>query len=153
MAADIQSHHTNTEMVHSAPRQVDAGTDVILKVKVSCPSACDLRGREVRIIGQDSTVLKEVPLASFEEDINETDEFTVKAPIDLGACTWSVMFPRQEIGALTHGESSTPLSFTVKPHSTSIAVWDVPSPVAFHDKFEIKVGVKCSAECLSLIHI
>ena len=37
--------------------------------------------------------------------------------------------------------------FNVKPHATSMAVWDVPSPIAFNDKFSVKVGVKCSAEC------
>jgi hypothetical protein len=40
-----------------------------------------------------------------------------------------------------------PVVFNVKPHATSIAVWDVPSPIAFNDKFKIKVGVRCSAEC------
>lgn len=46
-----------------------------------------------------------------------------------------------------HGESSTTLSFVVKEHRTSVAVWDVPSPVAVHASFAIKVGVKCSAGC------
>ena len=90
---------------------------------------------------------REVALASFEEQINETDEFTVKGPIELGECTWSVVFPAQEVGGVLHEESSTPVVFNVKPHATSIAVWDVPSPIAFNDKFKMKVGVKCSAEC------
>lgn len=30
---------------------------------------------------------------------------------------------------------------------TSIAAWDVPSPVALGDRFRVKVGVKCSADC------
>ena len=147
MTEEVQSHQTNTEMIQSAPPEVDAGTDIALKFKVSCPSACDLRGKTVRVSAQDSAVATEVALAGFEEEINETDEFTVKAPIELGACTWSVVFPAQEVGGVLHEESSTPVVFTVKPHSTSIAVWDVPSPIAFNDKFKIKVGVKCSAEC------
>ena len=147
MTGEVQSHQTNTEMLGSAPPEVDAGTDIPLKVKVSCHSACDLRGKTVRIIAQDTAVAKEVALTSFEEEINETDEFTVKAPIELGECTWSVVFPAQEVGGVLHEESSTPFSLTVRPHSTSIAVWDVPSPIAFNDKFGIKVGVKCSAEC------
>jgi len=144
---EVQSHQTNTEMIKSSPAEVDAGTDIALKVKVSCPSACDLRGKTVRIIAQDSTVTKEVALTGFEEGINDTDEFTVKAPIELGACTWSVVFPAQEVGGVLHEESSTTVMFNVKPHSTSMAVWGVPSPIALNDKFKIKVGVKCSAEC------
>jgi len=147
VTGEVQSHQTNTEMIQSAPPEVDAGADMALKVRVSCSSACDLRGKTVRILGQDTAVAKEVALSSFEEAINGTDEFTVKAPIELGPCTWSVVFPAQEVGGVLHEESSTPVVFTVKPHVTSMAVWDVPSPIAFNDKFKIKVGVKCSAEC------
>ena len=46
-----------------------------------------------------------------------------------------------------NGESSVPFSFIVKPHATSIAVWDVPCPIVFNTKFKLKVGVRCSAEC------
>jgi hypothetical protein len=147
MTKDVQSHQTSTEMTRQAPSEVDAGTDIGLMVKVSCSSACDLRGGTVRVVAQDGTVAKETPLTSFEEGMNETDEFTVKAPVELGECTWSVVFPSQEVGGVLHEESSTPISFAVKPHSTSIAVWDVPSPIPFGHKFKIKVGVKCSAEC------
>ncbi|HUT60721.1 MAG TPA: hypothetical protein VNA25_22985 [Phycisphaerae bacterium] len=147
MTREAQSHQTNMEMIRSAPPEVDAGTDIPLKVRVSCPCACDLRGKTVRVIAEDSAVAKEVALTSFEEEMNETDEFTVKAPIELGECTWSVVFPAQEVGGVLHEESSTPVMFNVKPHATSMAVWDVPSPIAFNDKFKIKVGVKCSAGC------
>jgi hypothetical protein len=147
MTGEVQSHQTNTAIIQSAPPEVDAGTDIALKVKVSCPSACDLRGKTVRIIAHDTAVAKEVALISFEEEINETDEFRVKAPIELGECTWSVVFPAQEVAGVLHEESSTPVVFNVKPHSTSIAVWDVPSPIALNEKFKIKAGVKCSAGC------
>lgn len=49
--------------------------------------------------------------------------------------------------ALAEEEISAPFSFVVKPHATSIAVWDVPSPIAFGDEFKLKVGVGCSAGC------
>jgi hypothetical protein len=147
MTGKVESHQTNMEMPRSAPSEVDAGTDIGLMVKVSCSSACDLRGGTVRVVAQDGTVAKEIPLTSFEERMNETDEFTVKAPVELGECTWSAVFPSQEVGGVLHEESSSPISFAVKPHSTSIAVWDVPSPVPFGHGFKIKVGVKCSAEC------
>jgi hypothetical protein len=147
MTEGTEAHDTSTSMVNAPLAQLYAGIHMPLKVKVSCPSACDLRGKTVRIIAQDSVLVEEVALASFEEKSNETDKFTVKAPIELGECTWSVVFPAQEAGGILHEQSSTLFSFTVKPHATSIAVWDVPSPIAFNDKFKIKVGVKCSAEC------
>jgi hypothetical protein len=53
----------------------------------------------------------------------------------------------QEKEVALHEESSAPFSFITKPHATSMAVWDVPSPIVFNAKFKLKVGVKCSAEC------
>lgn len=34
-----------------------------------------------------------------------------------------------------------------QPHVTSMAVWDVPFPIVLDTRFNIKVGVKCAAEC------
>lgn len=141
------AHETNIDLIQSVPANIDAGTEGALKVGVSCSEACDLRGKTVRIIGQDSTVSKGAALAIFEEGINQTDELTIKAPIKLGECTWSVVFPAQDVGGVLHEESSTPLLFNVKPHETSMAVWDFPSPVMINSRFKIKVGVKCSAGC------
>ncbi|MBI3950656.1 MAG: carboxypeptidase regulatory-like domain-containing protein [Acidobacteria bacterium] len=36
---------------------------------------------------------------------------------------------------------------SVKPHTTSVVVWEIPSPVAMGSPFKIKVGVKCLAAC------
>ena len=142
----IQTHETSTSMAKAALAELDAGTDIALKVRLSCSSGCDLGGKIVKIIPQDG-VVNETELVTFDGTGNETDEFAVKAPIEPGEYTWTAVFPAQEKEGILHEQSSTPLSFIVKPHSTSIAVWDVPSPVAFGDKFRIKVGVKCSAEC------
>ena len=35
----------------------------------------------------------------------------------------------------------------MKPHATSLAVWDIPSPVVIGTLFEIKVGAKSSGDC------
>ena len=134
-------------MVKAALAELGAGTDTALKVKVSCSSACDLRGKIVKIIAEDAVVAKEIELVTFDGAANESDEFVVKAPIQPGQYTWTAVFPVQEREGIMHQESSTPFSFTVKRHSTSIAVWDVPSPIVFNTKFKLKVGVKCSADC------
>jgi hypothetical protein len=144
---ELEWHQTKTEMIQSAPPEVDAVTDMPLKVKVSCASGCDLRRNVLRIIGRDSSVAKELALTSFDEETYETGEFTINAPIEPGQYSWAAVFPAQGREGVLHEESSTPFSFTVKPHRTSMAVWDVPSPIVFNDKFKIKVGVKCSAGC------
>jgi len=144
---EVEVHETSTYMVKPSPPEVDAGADIPLKVEVSCPQGCDLRGSIVSIVVQDGAVAKQVELSEFDGRVNETDEFVVKAAIELGEYTWSAAFLAQDKEGILHEESSTPFSFTVKPHSTSIAVWDVPSPIALNDKFKIKVGVKCSSAC------
>jgi len=134
-------------MVKAALAELDAGTDMALKVRVSCSANCSLQGGRVRIADDEGTVVKETELTEFDGTGSETDEFIVKVPTEPGGYTWTAVFPAQEKQGVVHEESSAPFSFIVKPHSTSIAVWDIPSPIAFNDKFKIKVGVKCSAEC------
>jgi hypothetical protein len=144
---EVQAHETSTSMVKAALAELDAGTDMALKVRVSCSSNCNLQGGKLRIADDDGAVVKEIELTEFDGTENETDEFIVKAPVEPGAYTWTAVFLAQEKEGVLHEGSSAPFSFIVKPHATSMAVWDVPSPIAFNDKFKIKVGVKCSAEC------
>ena len=147
MTEEVKAHETSTSMVKPAPSEVHAGAHITLKVEVSCPEFCDLRGSIARIVNEHADGAKRVELTQFDGTVNQTDHFVVKAPIELGGYTWTAIFPGREKEGVLHEESSTPYSFIVKPHATSIAVWDVPSPTASGDEFRIKVGVKCSAEC------
>jgi hypothetical protein len=140
-------HEPNISMAKAALAEIDGGADIALKVKLLCPSNCNLQGCNVKVIDGEGAVAKEIELVSFDGTANETDEFVVKAPIKPGGYTWTAMFTAQEKEGVLHGESSTPFSFTVKPHATSIAVWDVPSPVVFNSRFNPKVGIRCCAEC------
>jgi hypothetical protein len=42
---------------------------------------------------------------------------------------------------------SVPQELEARPHTTSMAVWEVPSPVVVNRSFKVKVGIKCSATC------
>ncbi len=35
----------------------------------------------------------------------------------------------------------------MKPHSTSVVVWDAPPTIECGEKFSVKLGVKCASEC------
>jgi hypothetical protein len=39
------------------------------------------------------------------------------------------------------------LTASLQPHATSIVTWDVPSAVVSGERFRMKVGIKCAAEC------
>jgi hypothetical protein len=141
----IQKHHTNLEMIRSIAPELEVGTDVTLKIGISCPSACDLRGETVDVVTLDGVVT--LALVSHHETMNETEECVLRTPADVGEHAWTIIFRRHETENVVHEEGSLPVSFRTIPHSTNMAVWDVPSPVATNVAFKAKVGVQCSASC------
>jgi hypothetical protein len=128
------------------PAEVPVGADVMLQVTVACAAGSDLRGGRVNILAQEQVVASR-ELIEYRDGCNETDEFAVPAPDRLGEFTWTLLFPRQQIAGVAYQESSLPVSFRTKPLRTSLAVWEVPSPVQIGDRFPIKVGAKSSGAC------
>ena len=144
--ARTQSHQTNTSVVQIGPTEVAAGADLEFNINVVCPVACDLRGQVVHIIAHDA-VTKEAKLTEFDGAVNETDKLTVKSPIKPGEYTWRAVFPMQEKEGILHQASSTSFSFVVRPHIVSLTVSEAPSTVVLGGPFNIKVEVRCSADC------
>ena len=133
-------------MTRSVPAETAAGTGVIVRVKVSCPEGCDLRGLPVRVM-QAGTLICTSELATHHGPINETEPFVVTVPAQVGEHEWTVLFPGYETDGTVHEEGRLVVSFVTRPHTTSMAVWDVPSPVVMNRSFKVKVGVKCSSAC------
>jgi len=150
------THRALVEISPPVSPELDAGADIILKVKVSCPQGCDLRGIPVTVMAADGVVITS-ELATFEETTNETADVAttaearwrvaLRAPGQVGEHAWTIVFPRHENEGAVHEEASCGASVTIRPHTTSMAVWDVPSPVVVNRLFTVKVGVKCSATC------
>lgn len=137
MVDKTPTHQTHIEMSQPVPLEVEVGADMTLNVKVRCSSGCDLPGGPVTVMAPDGVVLTN----------NETEEFVLQAPKQAGEYAWSLVFPRHETENVIHKESSLPISFRTIPHKTSLAVWDVPSPVVMNSSFKAKVGIKCAAGC------
>jgi hypothetical protein len=174
---DMETHPTATTLVKAPSGEFDAGTEMPVVVEVACSLRCDLQGQLVRILDEDGLVVKEMELVSHEEPapdqvssvelppetlssdaspsadassnraVYRTEEFQVKAPIQPREYAWSAVFPAQEKDGVLHETSTASFSFVVKPHSTSMTVWDIPTPVGQNEKFTIKAGVLCSAGC------
>jgi hypothetical protein len=134
-------------MSRPVPPEVEVGADIALKVKVRCSSGCDLRGEPVEVVTPDGVVMTREQLADDAAGNNETEDFAVHAPEQAGEYTWSLVFPRHETENVIHDESSLAISFKTIPHKTSLAIWDVPSPVAMNKAFTAKIGIRCSARC------
>ena len=107
------------------------------------------RGSRAGVEDEEDEVLITTALATYDEKVNETADLALKAPGQVGEHTWTILFPRHEgvVHGVVHEESCLVVSFTTRPHTTSMAVWDVPSPVVINRSFTVKVGVKCAATC------
>ena len=148
MAADNEMTRTISACrVEVSPREVDAGADMTLKGTVSCSPVGDLRGKTLLIKDEDSNVAERVELTEFDGETNETSEFVVKAPVRPGAYTWLAVCLVQGMAGMAPEDTSAPFFFTVKPHSTRVVVWDVPSAIECGETFSVTLGVKCSSEC------
>jgi hypothetical protein len=138
MTADLRTHAMTIEVTEPTPSQVTVGADFVLKVRVSCGSGCELDGMPVMVAAADGAM-------AASELGHETAHVTLKAPRRAGEAVWRVMCgPHESAGAL-HQEKTVPVAISVIPHTTSLAVWAIPSPVVMGEKFEIKVGAKSSA--------
>ena len=147
MEREIQRHQTSIHLVGAPHDEVDAGTNLPLKVRVSCPSECNLQGTKARIVDDEGAVVKDVDLLSFDGTVNETDDLVVKAPNEPGTYTWTALFLDHESEGVRHEQSSVSFTFMVKPHVISLMVWGMPLPVVIGDRFAVNVGAKCSAGC------
>ncbi len=137
--------HT-TCAVDISPAVVDAGAEMTLQGKLSCAPARDLRGHTLLIKDHTGADARRVEFNEFDGLTNLTPEFVVKAPIKPGQYTWSGMSPAMVKEGVSYAQASTPISFTVKPHTTHVVAWDTPSAVVAGERFRMKVGIKCSNE-------
>jgi len=146
-AAEEARLHPTTVALSCAPAaEVDAGTAIVLKVKVSCPHGCDLRERVIDVIAPDGAVMGSTRLAEFADHVNETMEFAFMAPEEVGEYSWTVVFPKHHEDSV-HEEGLLPITVRTLAHDTSLAVWSVPSPIVIDHPYRIQVGATCSSGC------
>ena len=141
------AHQTIVALTRSPAAEVDAGTDIVLKVMVSCAHGCDLRGQIINVMAPDGAVVAGSGLADFAGNANETTEFAFTAPEEVGEYSWSLVFPKHEAEGVIHEQGSLPITVTTLAHDTSLAVWGVPSPIVIDHSFRIHVGATCSSGC------
>ena len=144
---DLRVHPITVELSRSLDADVDAGTEIVLKVKVSCAHGCDLRGQEIDVVAPDGAVVGSGRLVEFSENVNETAEFAFMAPEEVGEYAWTVVFAKHDLEDVAHQEGVLPITVRTLAHDTSLAVWSVPSPIVIDHPFRIQVGATCSSGC------
>jgi hypothetical protein len=148
MASDsAEIHHETACAVDISPDIVDAGGEMALRCRVACSPPCDLRGHTVSIKDDAGGDVASLVLSEFDGEANESGELVVKAPAEARAYTWVAVCPAVMKAGISHTEASTPIPFTVTPHTLHVVAWDVPPAVVVGERFRMKVGIKCSSEC------
>jgi len=143
-------HRLTLEGVDGPPAEIDAGAEMRVTLRVRCTEGCLLPDPTIDIVGSGGDVVP-VKVGAGEDD--GTVELVMNAPRRAGVFAWSAV-ARHETGAVVH-EASDPLAlrFRTLPHETSMAVWDVPSPVVAQDSTMVSVGLRCAAACSLAGHV
>ena len=149
------------ELLEPLPETLDAGAPFSITAAISSQSPLDLAGVPYKVM-QDALVICEGVLPSLRRIDPDADEFDPRnGPIDprdrltlllmapdaIGTFSWRLVIPAWERDATEYVSNELDLSCSTGIHQTSLAVWDVPSPVEANARVRFKVGAKCSACC------
>ena len=133
--------------VEVSPDEVDAGTDITLKIQVTCSRKDGLHGSRVSIRNHEDNELAQAELKKSDGEAYESNDIVLAAPRVMGEHVYrAVVVAADKDGAL-HEQASTEVRFVVKPHAAQLNVWDVPSAIVAGGRFKFTVGVRCSAGC------
>ena len=135
-------HSPTIEVSGTEPAEVRAGTEFMVKVRLTCPAGCDLAGVPVVITAPDGNVT-----TATASDGGEIPGIVLTAPPIVGTQVWRLSVAPHEVAGVAHSPCAAPVAIVTRPHTTSLAVWAIPSPVVTGQSFAIKAGAKSAANC------
>jgi hypothetical protein len=147
------------DLFEALPAQLDLGAPFSLAVALTNPSAGDLTGAAYKVLQGEETIATGAlpPMVRFNPagydprngpvDQRDHVRIALRAPREIGVFEWTLVLPQQEVGGIAFAEATLTFSFGTGEHATSLAAWDVPSPVVAGERFRVKVGAKCTACC------
>ena len=149
MAARVtRTHGQPTCVVEQSAHEVDAGAELTVTARVSCPHGCDLRGQRVSIRAQDNTELASAEFTERDGEAFVARAMPLRAPLGVGIQACRTVVAAQERDGVSHEATSAEFSFVAKAHATSVNVWGLPSAIAAGERFAFTVGIKCSGACV-----
>jgi hypothetical protein len=156
-AKPVEVHGGRTCAVEVSPHEVDAGGELTVVVRTSCPDGCDLQGQAVSIRNEDGIEIAVAALTAVdpsvaeiteaEDDTYATGAIALPAPLDVGAYIWRAVLPAVEKDGVRHEETATEFAFVTIPHAANVNVWGMPSAIPVGESFGFNIGIKCSAGC------
>lgn len=136
-------HATTIELKEPPPPEVPVGATFVVKVAVTCANGCDLHEQRLDIAAPAGA--GEAQSAAAEDpEIGEFQEIAMWAPPHVGEHVWRIALAPASDGR--HKADPLAINVSVKPQTTSLAVWDIPSPVVMGQAFTIKAGAKSAGD-------
>jgi hypothetical protein len=127
------------------PASVDAGANFSFSIAIQWPEAIEPGGAIYRVDdGREIIRSGDLPEPSAGDP---GIAFTWVAPQEAGEHCWTLVIAKPGKDEASIAEGGLAFRFTTVPHATSLAVWDIPSPVIRGAKFAVKIGAKCTASC------
>jgi hypothetical protein len=143
------------------PDVLDASSSFTLMLAMECDAPVDLSALHYEVKNGEMVIASGVAgqIIRFNPDAPDYDPrngpvekrdqiaLSLTAPKEIAPFSWTITVPEQELGDCIVEAASLTFSATTLIHRSSLAVWDVPSPVQAGETFRIKIGGKCSAGC------
>jgi hypothetical protein len=145
MTADAGGAPVRLTVNAPLPVAASAGSDLLFTVQAACDQGHDRSGLAVVLIAPDGAT-STYPVHAHQDGISEA-AVALKAPARLGEHVFRLLLPAHSIAGSAYAEASLDIPVRVRPQATSLAVWDVPSPVVAGSRFVIKAGAKSAADC------
>lgn len=146
MTAAAGTAPVHLEVSEPVPVEAAAGSEIVLRVRASCRAGCDRSGMAIRAVAPDGSETAH-PFAMHDGAASETADIVLRAPLRVGEHVWRFVLPAHEIDGVRYEETAISVPVRVRPQSTSLAVWAVPSPVVAGERFTVNVGAKSAAGC------
>ena len=100
-ATAVSTHGERTCTVEVAPSEVDAGAELTVTVRASCPHGCDLTGQSVSIRDRDDAELACAEFATLDDGAFGT-ALALRAPVKVGEHVCRVVLAAQEKDGAFH---------------------------------------------------
>lgn len=134
------------EVSEPVPIEAPAGGALVIRLRVSCTAGRNRCGMLAHAIGPDGSETSHA-LTAHDGTVSETGDILLRAPLLLGEHVWRFSLPAHEMAGVCYPEVTLAVPVRVRPQTTSLAVWAVPSPVVTGEQFKVRVGAKSSADC------
>jgi hypothetical protein len=126
------------------PLSIEAGSPFACAVSLDWPNG--IVPKDARyILRNGADVLQQGALPA--PGLHGSVVLALRAPGETGEHHLTISVTCEDRAGGNTAEGALPFALTTVPHETSIAVWDVPSPIVRGAAFEIKAGAKCSVSC------